>query len=81
MLTRNRKPSTASANFVLPVLLGIFLGSVVALLFAPTSDEQQSALEQMKDQIENKLPPDPVQVSLAQGREAARRRKEELGQS
>ena len=70
MLTRNRKPSTASANFVLPALLGIFLGSVVALLF-----------EQVKDQIENKLPPDPVQVSLAQGREAARRRKEELGQS
>jgi len=57
----------------------MFVGSIVALLFAPTVEEQQNAIAEVKEQIQNKLPPDPVQESLAQGRQAARRRKEELG--
>lgn len=78
---KNSKSSTESDNFILPVLLGMLFGSLLALLFAPTVEEQQNVIEEAKDKIQSKLPPDPVQLSLAQGREAARRRKEELGQS
>ncbi|MFZ4827844.1 MAG: hypothetical protein ACOYLB_10860 [Phototrophicaceae bacterium] len=76
----NPKPAPAPGHFILPTLMGVVFGGIIALLFAPTIDERQNAIEQVKEQIQNKLPPDPVQVSLAQGREAARRRKEELGQ-
>ena len=54
---RNHNPSPTARQFVLPTLLGMFVGSIVALLFAPTVEEQQNAIAEVKEQIQTNCHP------------------------
>jgi gas vesicle protein len=63
---------------VLGWCMGLILGGFSALFLVPRSGAE--ARQQLSAQIEEALvPADPVEKSLAEGRAAARRRRESLG--
>lgn len=81
---RERPVEVDSGMLAFGVVLGMFVGGVVALLTAPRrKGSARHALatltERAKGRIETAVPADPVEESLAVGRAAARRRREELG--
>lgn len=70
------------------MLIGLALGALWALLNAPRSGKATRALivdsvngtgESIKEQIERVVPGDTVGDSMAEGKELARRRREQLG--
>jgi gas vesicle protein len=67
------------------LVLGLTAGAVLALLYAPRSGADfrrwvsrraQSVTEEAKAKIESAVPGDSISQSMAEGKEAARRRRE-----
>jgi gas vesicle protein len=80
---RQRLPLDGVFVFV-GMILGGVLGGIVTLLFAPmrgvdARDSIVAITQQAKERIESVGPTDPVEESLAVGKAAARRRREQLG--
>lgn len=65
--------------------LGLLIGALVALFKAPRirvkgmQRQIADASKEIRDKIENTVASDPMSESIAQGKEAARRRRAELG--
>ncbi len=63
--------------------IGIIVGCIATLFKAPKSSTIRQQLtetsEGLRHKLETVVPPDPIEVSLAEGKEAARRRQSELG--
>ena len=71
-------------------IYGLVIGAVVAIFRMPRLrlkdfdlDQTRAQLKDMSDSVregvENAIPPDPVDKSMAEGKAAARRRRQELG--
>lgn len=86
----NNNISVDGASVARGVLWGFFVGALVTLFTAPKSRKPEAdipqqtnhitqAADRLRERVENVRPKDPIEESLAAGKAAARRRREELG--
>jgi hypothetical protein len=84
MSSHDRPASLNSGAFLTGLFLGALAGALIAWFKAPQTGAafRRQLAEQgetLRARVEAGLPADPVEASLAQGKEAARRRRQELG--
>jgi gas vesicle protein len=79
----NEPESLDSGVLVSGFIIGLLVGSVVALFRAPKRGVIRQQLTETRDTLRQKIeaavPADPIAESLAEGKAAARRRRAELG--
>ncbi len=91
MSRREREDSSLDGGMLIwGIVYGVIIGGITALLTLPksgralrreVSEGMQNAGQQLRSTVESAVPSDPVAESLAEGKAAARRRREELGLS
>ena len=84
-----RQPSEtaddSSRYAAIGVVMGFLVGGVVTLLTLPKTGEKPASqglaevAQTVRERVEMALPVDPVSESMAEGKAAARRRRDELG--
>lgn len=80
----DRPASLDGGAFLAGLFLGALTGALIAWFKAPQTGaavrrQLTEQSETLRARVEAGIPADPVQTSLAQGKEAARRRRQELG--
>lgn len=79
----NDADSLDSGVLVSSFIIGLMIGSIFALFRAPKRGAIRQQIvetgENLRQKIEAAVPADPIAESLAEGKEAARRRRAELG--
>ncbi|MFQ3568090.1 MAG: YtxH domain-containing protein [Aggregatilineales bacterium] len=84
MNSHDRPASLNSGAFLTGLFLGVLAGALLAWFKAPQTGaafrrQLTEQSETLRARVEASLPVDPVEASLVQGKEAARRRRQELG--
>ncbi len=85
-ITQNRRalPEIDRGTLLGGMVLGLIVGGLVTLFTAPTgSKENRKQLDeftqQVRERVETAIPSDPIEESMAAGKAAAARRRDEMG--